>query len=168
MSLLIVAALSGVLSSPVAPQGIPEPEYTEEKMWDGLRQSCDEDDPAEPTTDKDRAKCYRMVRELKALSTQPSKGMAKRFMRLANQHGGFCTDKAQKEYALSRLECLKYIARKTPACERVYLSKPITGAFNLILFGYCIQPDRSCNKFTTSDDKAWKEHCNELAWDGNG
>lgn len=163
MSLILVAALSGALSSPVAAQGIPEPEFTEEKMWDEARRYCDEEE-----VETDRVRCRQFTTDLQKLSTQPAKGMAKRFMTIAKKNGGLCTDSDLQKYGLSHIDCEKHFARKTPVCEREYLSEPRPGAFNLILFVMCLLPERACNPYTTSDNQAWKEHCAELAMDGNG
>lgn len=162
MSLLLVAALSGVLSSPVAHQGIPEPEFTEERFWDEWHRNCDNQE-AEP----DRVRCRQCVRELQVLSTQPAKGMRQRFMKIAKQDGGLCPNDDLKKYGLSRDACEKHFSKKVPECERRYLTAPIPGFDGIIGFIGCILPPRACNEFTTSADPAWKAHCAELAMDGN-
>lgn len=163
MSLILVAALSGALSGPVAPQGIPEPQFTEERFWDEMRRYCNDEE-----VETDRVRCRQFMRDLQKVSTQPAKGMAKRFMKVAKKYDGLCTDSDLKKYGLSRDACERHFAKQIPDCDRRYLTAPIPGLDGLMGFIGCLLPPRSCNQFTTSDDPAWKAHCAELAWDKQG
>ncbi len=163
MKRLLVAALCAALNSPVAAQGIPEPEWTEERFWDERQRNCDDGE-----AETDRVKCRGLMRDLQILTLQPAKGMVKRFMKIAKRYDGLCNDSDLKKYGLSRDACEKHFSKKVPECERRYLTAPIPGIDGVFDFVGCILPPRACNEFTTGDDRAWKAHCDELAWDKQG
>ena len=164
MNRLLVAALCGAMNSPVvvAEEFSVGASLTDAEVLFSLKEFCSELDAA-----KERTDCQSMIRELKVIGKKPAIEKAKRTILLMKKYD-VCNEKLMKESGLSHKECWQFMTAKAPHCEKLYLHNGKRNLGYLFDFAQCVKPPRSCNKFNTSADPAWKEHCAELAWDGQG
>jgi len=161
---IIIAALCAALQCPVvnAEDVTIGNVLTDDEIWDGLMVHCDEEE-----NNKDRAECKSIFRDLKVVSKKPARKIAKSMIDLLKKYDE-CDEEDQKKYGLSREACWQHITEKAPDCERLYLQKIRPTIGNILDFLMCLAPNRACDDANTRADKAWREHCNELDWDGNG
>ena len=158
---ILATSLCGALMSPLVGADILDEMPAVELMALWQQESCPTSAPA-----AQQSRCKNFIESLVTLSIskQSRRVIAQQVVEITQSHA--CADEELPLYGLSHEACLRGIAARAAHCERTQM--PFVKLSTIMEFLMCITPTRACDAANTKDDPAWKEHCNELAWDGNG